>query len=102
VNLGIIAVTVASAAAIGLGLLILGAAIAAFFLTSTLTGEAIRVRRFGDDEGYSHYLAVYTGKGRRVRAWHVRPEIYPGLQEYSKVTVTLSPLTGYVRSIQPA
>ena len=102
VNLGIIAVTLASAAAIGLGLLILGAAIAAFFLSRTLTGEAIRVRRFGDNEGYSHYLAVYTGKGRRVRAWHVRPELYPGLQEYSKVTVTLSPLTGFVRSVQPA
>jgi len=102
VSLGIIGVTLASAAAIGLGLLILCVAIAAFFLTRTLTGEAVRVRRFGDDEGYSYYLAVYTGKGNRVRAWHVRPELYPGLREYSKVTVTLAPLTGFVRSVQPA
>ena len=102
ITLAALVVEVVAAAAIGLGLLTLCAAIAAFFVRRTVTGEAVRVRRFGDNEGYSYYLAVYTGKGNRIRAWHVRPNLFPGLEEYSKVTVTLSPVTGYVRSVQPA
>jgi hypothetical protein len=30
----------------------------------------------------------------------VRPEIHPSLTEYSVVTVSVSPLVGYVRSVQ--
>jgi hypothetical protein len=60
-----------------------------------VTGEAIRLRRFGD----ACYLAVYTGAGDHVRAWVVSPQLYAGLTEYQPVTVTVSPLVGHVHSI---
>jgi len=102
VSLGFVLIILAGAAAVGLGLLILCASVAALVTTRTVTGEAIRVRRFGDEEGARHYLAVYSGKGDRVRAWSVRPELYPSLREYTTVTVAIAPLTGYVRSVKPA
>jgi hypothetical protein len=102
VSLGVVAVTLAAAAAIGLGLAVLCAAVVALLVKRSVTGEAIRLRRFGDDDGFRHYLAVYEGKGDRVRAWRIRSELYSGLREYSKVLVTVSPLTGYVLAVQPA
>ncbi len=103
ISLGVVVVTLGAAAAVTLGLIVLCAAVAALVMTQTVTGEAIRVRQFGGGEqGYRSYLAVYTGQGKHVRAFHVRGELYPSLQEYSKVTVSVSPLTGYVRTVQPA
>ncbi len=99
VSLGVVLITLAAASAVGIGILVLAASIAALVTTLTVTGEAIRVRRFGDDEGSRFYLAVYSGKGDRVRAWAVRSELYPSLREYATVTVAISPLTGYVRSV---
>jgi hypothetical protein len=102
IGVAIVASGVAGAAAILLGVFVLCAAVAAMAMTQTVTGEAIRVRRFGDDEGSRHYLAVYSGKGDRVRAWFVKPDLYPSLREYSTVTVAVAPLTGFVRSVRPA
>lgn len=103
VSLGVVLITLAAATAVALGLIVLCAAVAALVMTRTVTGEAIRVRQFGGhEEGYRCYLAVYTGQGKHVRAFNVRGELYPSLLEYSKVTVSVSPLTGYVRTVQTA
>ena len=100
ISIGVVLVTLGAAAAVTLGLIVLCAAVAALVMTRTVTGEAIRVRQFGGEDGYRHYLAVYTGKGTRVRAFSLRSELYPGLREYAKVTVSISPVTGYVRTVQ--
>jgi hypothetical protein len=60
-----------------------------------VTGEAIRLRRFGT----LCYLAVYSGAGDHVRAWVVNPQLYAGLAEYELVTVSVSPLVGHVHSV---
>jgi len=102
VSLGVTLVTLAAVTAIALGVVILAAAIVALVTTRMVTGEAIRVRRFGTDEASRYYLAVFDGKGDRVRAWSVRSELYPSLTEYTTVTVAIAPVTGYVRSVKPA
>jgi hypothetical protein len=102
ISIATVLATFGAAAAVTLGLIFLCAAVAALLVTRTVTGEAIRVRQFRGDNGYRSYLAVYTGKGERVRAYHVRGELFPSLREYSKVTVSVSPLTGFVRTVQPA
>lgn len=81
--------------------LVLGA-IVTLFGTTHVTGEAIRLRRFGSDSNVSCYLAVYRGTEDRVRAWKVRPEIYAELTEYQVVTVSVTPLHGYVREVHAA
>jgi hypothetical protein len=70
------------------------AAVMAVLPGRRVTGEAIRLRRFGD----VCYLAVYTGAGDHVRAWVVSPQLYAGLTEYEPVTVSVSPLVGHVHS----
>jgi predicted membrane protein DUF2207 len=99
VSVGILLATVIGLVAASLGIVVLCTAIVAALRTTQVTGEAIRVRRFGGDEEARCYLAVYTGTGDRVRAWMVRPELYPALREYSTVTVSVGALIGYVRSV---
>jgi hypothetical protein len=103
-SIGAVAVGLAALAAVVVAIVFLCTAVVAQLRTTTVTGEAIRVRRFGSDEDResSCYLAVYTGTGDRVRAWVVRPELYPALREYSTVTVSVAPLVGYVRSVHAA
>lgn len=101
-SIGALAVMLAAAAAVFTGIVLLCMAVVAQLRTTTVTGEAIRVRRFGTDDEMRCYLAVYTGTGDRLRAWVVRPEIHPALTEYSIVTVSVTPLVGYVRSVHPA
>lgn len=98
----VLIITLGAGAAVSLGLILLCAAIAGLVVTRTVTGEAIRVREFRGQNGFRHYLAVYTGEGSRVRAFKLRAELYPSIGEYAKVTVSISPLTGYVRTVQPA
>jgi len=99
-SVGAVAVALAAAAAVFTGVVLLCLAVVAQLRTTTVTGEAIRVRRFGSDDEVRCYLAVYTGTGDRLRAWVVRPEIHPSLTEYAVVTVSVSALVGYVRSVQ--
>ncbi|HEY3195918.1 MAG TPA: hypothetical protein VGK42_11855 [Candidatus Dormibacteraeota bacterium] len=102
VSAGIVGATLLGAAAVLLGIIVLAIAVIALIRTRDVTGEAIRVRHFGAEEASRYYLAVYTGVGRRVRAWLVRPLVYSALNEYDVVTVSVSPLIGYVRSVKPA
>jgi hypothetical protein len=99
VSLGILVATAAGVVALALGIVVLCTAIVAALRSTQVTGEAIRVRRFGTDEDTRCYLAVYTGAGDRVRAWLIRPQLYPALTEYSIVTVSIGALIGYVRSV---
>jgi hypothetical protein len=98
-SIAIVLVEIASVGmvAIGLGLLI-GAFLALF--RTEVKGEAIRVRT--PNEGGGCYLAVYTGVGNHVRAWVVRAELCSSLVEYQVVTVSVSPLFGYVHAVRPA
>ena len=66
-----------------------------------VTGDAVRARSFGD-EAQACYIAVDDGTRDRIRAWKVRPQLYGSVTEYSTVTVTVSPLLAYVRSVHRA
>ena len=63
-----------------------------------VTGDVVRVRQFGE----AGYVAVDDGTKDRIRAWKVRPQLYGTVTEYSTVTVTVSPLLAYVRSVHRA
>jgi len=103
VSLGVLAATGLGVLSLALGVIVLSVAIVAAVRTTKVTGEAIRVRRFGgEDEDSRCYLAVYTGTGDHVRAWLVRPQLYPSLVEYQTVTATVGPLIGYVHSVHRA
>lgn len=102
VSAGIVAATILGTAAVLLAIIVLAIAVIALVRTGNVTGEAIRLRHFGTEEESRCYLAVYTGRGDRVRAWLVRPLLYSELNEYDVVTVSVSPLIGYVRSVKAA
>ena len=75
-SIGAVAVMLAAGAAVVVGIVVLCTAVVAQLKTTTVTGEAIRVRRFGTDEGARCYLAVYTGTGDRVEhGWSARRSI---------------------------
>ena len=102
VSVGIVVASIVGVLALAFGLVMLSTAIVDALRVKQVTGEAIRVRRFGSDEHTRFYLAVYLGAGDRVRAWMVRPELYPALTEYEIVTASVGPLIGYVRSVHRA
>jgi hypothetical protein len=98
-----IAVLIAAAAVVagGAGLCLLLAGVVSLFGTRTINGSAIRLRRFGGEDGRC-YLAVDDGTSDHVRAWKLRPGIYLAQTEYTNVTATVTPLLSYVRDVQPA
>jgi Predicted membrane protein (DUF2207) len=85
----------------GIGLWFVLAGVAALFGTTQVTGDAVRLRRFGSEAAVC-YLAVDDGTRDRIRAWRVRSQIYDSLTEYSTVTVSVTPLLSYVRQVQSA
>jgi len=85
----------------GAGLWLLLAAAVSLFGGATITGDAIRLRQYGGED-LTCYLAVDDGRADRVRAWKIRAALYDTLTEYETVTVTITPLLGYVRSVQHA
>jgi len=86
---------------LGTGLWLLLAGLISLAGTAHVTGDAVRLRKFGS-EGSICYLAVDDGTRDRIRAWKVRPAIYDGLTEYSTVTVSITPLLSYVRHVHSA
>ena len=86
--------------AIGVGLWLLLAGAVSLFAESTVTGDAIRLRQFGG--AVTCYVAIDDGTSDHVRAWKVRPAIFDTLTEYETVTVTVTTLLGYVRSVTRA
>jgi hypothetical protein len=86
----------------GIGLWFLLAGVVSLFGATRVTGDAVRLRRFGSEAAADCYLAVDDGTRDRIRAWKVRPQIYDTLTEYSTLTVSVSPLLSYVRDVHTA
>ena len=86
---------------LGTGLWLLLAGLISLVGTAHVTGDAVRLRRFGSEASIC-YLAVDDGTRDRIRAWKVRPAIYDALTEYSTVTVSVTPLLSYVRHVHRA
>ena len=78
----------------GTGLWLLLAAVVSLFGARQVTGDAVRLR----NRNGTCYLAVDDGTRNHIRAFKVRIGIYDSLNEYSTVTVTVTPFLGYVRS----
>jgi hypothetical protein len=102
-DLSAVAVLAAAVALVVLatGLWLVLAGVVALFGATEVTGDAIRLRRFGSEASIC-YLAVDDGTRDRIRAWKVRPAIYDALTEYSTVTVSITPLLSYVREAHRA
>ena len=58
-------------------------------------GVVLRLRKYDD----RCYVAVDEGRGPRLWAWRVRPEIYSGLSEHAQVTGRVADHLGYVHSL---
>ena len=86
---------------LGTGLWLLLAGLISLVGTAHVTGDAVRLRRFGSEASIC-YLAVDDGTRDRIRAWKVRPAIYDALTEYSTITVSVTPLLSYVRHVHRA
>ena len=75
-----------------------------------VTGEVLRTRTrwsplppYGnDDSGLRYFVAVDDGRATSVRAWRVPEKKYPYFYQGQQVTVTVTPLLGYVVSADPA
>ena len=98
-DLSAAAVLVAAVALVvfGTGLWLVLAGALASFGTTSLTGDAIRLRRFGDEASLC-YVAVDDGTRDKVRAFKVRSQIYDTLTEYATITISVTPLLCFVRS----
>ena len=82
------------------GMWLLLAGVVSMFGVRQVTGDAVRLRSRGDPQ--TCYLAVDDGTQDHIRAWKVSSTIYSSVTEYSTVTVTVSPLLGYVRTVRRA
>jgi hypothetical protein len=96
---GELIVTAILLVAVGVGLYLIAAGVVSLFGARTVVGDAVRIRQYGGDPP-ANYLAVDTGASDRVRAWKVSGAIYDRLTEYESVTVVVTPLLGYVRSVR--
>jgi len=88
-----------------LSAIVLGAAVLAvravpdLWSTREVTGEVLRLRDRGSDKQPRHYVAVYDGTSRAIRAWRIKPEVYATLEQYEVVAALVTRHLGYVRSI---
>jgi hypothetical protein len=87
---------------VGVASFLVLAGLVSLFGATQVTGDAVRVRQFGGEDSAVCYLAVDDGTRDRIRAWKVSPAIYAALTEYTTVTVSVTPLLGYVRSVHRA
>jgi hypothetical protein len=77
-------------------------ALADVWTTREVTGQVIRLRRFGSRRGtrqQGHYIAVDDGRSSTIRAWRARPNLVAGLSQGDVVKVSITPRLAYVRSI---
>jgi hypothetical protein len=89
--------------AVGLGAVtVLVRALADLTATTEVTGEILRLRRFGSDEKTRYYVAVDDGTADTVRAWRVRGALYAPLQQHEVVVASVTTRLRYVRAIEPA
>jgi hypothetical protein len=101
---GIRALEVAGVVAGGLllagGLYVVIAAALDLFTRVDVTGQVLRLRRFGSSDKHTYHVAVDDGRSIRVRAWIVPRALYSGVTEGDVVRATVSPNLGYVHSLQ--
>jgi Predicted membrane protein (DUF2207) len=70
-------------------------------------GAVVRSRRFqrrvgADDTRYLLFLAIDDGTSDRIRAFRVREAMWHEVSQGDVVDADVTPLLGYVRSVQPA
>jgi hypothetical protein len=71
--------------------------------TREVTGQIVRLRRFGGEEsGWRYHIAIDDGKATRIWAWPIRPELYERLEQGQVVTAIVTPNLKYVREVRPA
>jgi hypothetical protein len=100
---GLRVIEVAGAGVAGLllagGLYVMIAAAFDLFTKAEVTGQVLRLRRFGSSDRRTYHVAVDDGTSTRVRAWIVSPTVYGSLSEGDMVRAIVSPNLGYVHSI---
>jgi hypothetical protein len=110
-NLGAIAVAVLAVAVVAHALVRFVFGCADMFRRRTVEGELVRARVFGggDDSEPSHHLAIDTatastrsadGDVDTILAYKVRSRIYHAVDQGARVRAQVSPLLGYVASIE--
>ena len=98
--IGALLVVLPAAAALVLGLGFLRAA-ADLWSTRQVTGQILRLRKYGSDDKTRFYAAVDDGTSPKIRAWRVDSNLYSKLVQGDVVTATITPYLRYVRSITP-
>jgi hypothetical protein len=89
--------------AVGLGAVaMLVRALADLSSVTDVTGEILRLRRFGSDEKARYYVAVDDGTAETVRAWRVSAAVYGPLEQHRVVVASVTPRLRFVRAIVPA
>jgi hypothetical protein len=89
-------------AAIGLGVALVAMGIADFGAGRCVTGPILRLRALGSDKRRRHFVAVDDGTSSAIRAWVVDPFVYGALAQGDTVTVEVTRVLGFVRSLEPA
>jgi hypothetical protein len=89
-------------AGIGLGVALVAMGIADFGAGRRVTGPILRLRALGSDKRRRHFVAVDDGTSSAIRAWVVDPFVYAALTQGDTVTVEVTRILGFVRSLEPA
>ena len=111
INLGAIAVAVLAVAVVLHAIIRFVFGCADLFRRRTVEGELVRARAFGggDDSEPTYHLAIDTATGHSrpatgtvdtILAYKVRSRIYHAVAQGARVRVEVSPLLGYVASIE--
>jgi hypothetical protein len=89
-------------AAVGLGAALVAMGIADFGAGRRVTGPILRLRVLGSEKRRRHFVAVDDGTSPAIRAWVVDPFVYAALTQGDTVTVEVTRILGFVRSLEPA
>jgi hypothetical protein len=97
VTVGLSLLAVAAAYGMATWLRVVAGGVADLFFRTTVTGQVIRKRRFGD----RGYVAVDNGKDEHMLAWNVRPALYQGRHEGELVEARIGRCHQYVYRLDP-
>jgi hypothetical protein len=97
VTVGVSLLVVAAAYGVVTWLRVVAGGVADVFFRTTVAGQIIRTRRFGD----RCYVAVDDGKDEHVLAWNVRPAVYQGRHEGELVQARIGRCHQYVYRLEP-
>jgi hypothetical protein len=97
VTIGVTVLAVAAMYGFITWLRVLGGGVVDLFFRTTVTGQVIRVRQFGD----RRYVAVDDGTRDHVLAWNVKPVLYSARHEGELVEARIGRCHGYVYHLAP-